>query len=187
MGNTAVPTNNVRGDFVLPALGTKPIAIQLLLLFAAAFLLPAAAHALGLPVRSLLPMHWPVIFAGLCYGWRSGAIIGLSAPILSFLISGMPLPHILPSMTVELAAYGFLAGFGREYLRLNWFAATAMALVGGRLVFLAIVFSTRAVPESFGNYIVAAMLPGVWAALGQLVILSLLAWWFVGQQGGAEK
>lgn len=178
MENTAVSTSTT-----LPSLGIKAISFQLLLLFAAAFLLPAAAHASGLPVRMILPMHWPVILAGLAYGWRSGAIVGLSAPILSFLISGMPLPHILPSMTIELAAYGFLAGMAREVLKVNWFVATAISLIGGRVVFLIIVFTTRAVPESFGDYLVVAMMPGVWAALGQLVLLSLIAWWWVEKSG----
>lgn len=172
MENTAA-TVPAQETFTLPALGVKPISIQLLLLIAASFLLPAAAHATGLPVRMLLPMHWPVIFVGLCYGWRSGALVGLAAPILSFLISGMPLPHILPSMTIELAAYGFLAGSARENLKLNWFAATSIALIGGRIVFLTIVLATKAVPEPFFEYLQVAMLPGIWAAIAQLIILSL--------------
>jgi len=179
MDNTSAP---VRGNFTLPALGIRAISVQLVLLFAAAFLLPAAAHATGLPVRMLLPMHWPVIFVGLCYGWRSGVVVGLSAPILSFLISGMPLPHILPSMTIELAAYGFLGGFARENLKLNWFAATAISLVGGRIVFLAIVLATSAVPEPFFEYLQVAMLPGIWAALAQLILLSLGAMWWVNRK-----
>lgn len=187
MENTASAATSANASVTLPALGVKAFSIQLLLLFAASFLLPAVAHATGLPVRMLLPMHWPVIFAGLCYGWRSGAIVGLSAPILSFLISGMPLPHILPSMTIELAAYGFLAGFARENLRLNWFAATAISLIGGRMVFLIIVFSTRAVPEPFFDYLRIAMMPGIWAAIAQLVLLSLGAWRFVGIPGKAKE
>lgn len=185
MANTAPAAASTGRLFTLPALGVTAVSIQFLLLFAAAFVLPAAAHASGLPVRMLLPMHWPVILAGLCYGWRSGAITGLSAPILSFLISGMPLPHILPSMTVELAAYGFLAGFAREYLKLNWFAASAVSLIGGRIVFLAMVLATRAVPEPFLEYLRVAMLPGIWAALAQLILLSLGARWWVGR--GADR
>ncbi len=179
MDNTFVSTRPVRAGLTLPAFGIKAVSVQLLLLFAASFLLPAAAHATELPVRMLLPMHWPVIFAGLCYGWRSGVIVGLSAPILSFLISGMPLPHILPSMTIELAAYGFLAGIARQNLKLNWFAATAISLVGGRLVFLAIVLITGAVLTPFVEYLKTAMLPGLAAALAQLILISLAARWWV--------
>jgi ECF transporter, substrate-specific component len=173
------------GITVLPAFEIKAVSIQILLLAAASFLLPAAAHASGLPVRMLLPMHWPVILAGLCYGWRSGALIGLAAPALSFVISGMPLPHILPAMTVELAAYGFLAGFARQNLRLGWFASSAASLGGGRLVFLGVVLATGAVPSPFWTYVTAAMLPGIPAAIAQLLVLSPAARFWV-ERGHAE-
>ncbi len=172
---------------VLPALKTDAVLVHIALLALASFLLPAASHALGLPVRQILPMHWPVILAGLCYGWRSGLVIGLLAPLASFLVSGMPLPHILPAMTVELAAYGFVAGAAREYLRWNWFAAAAASLIIGRVVFLAYVFTFRSVPQPFGEYVVAAMLPGIPAAIAQFVILSLAAWWWFNKRSGNGK
>ncbi len=168
-------------SYVLPAFNLNALVVQIALLAAAAILLPAAAHATGLPVRWLLPMHWPVILAGLCYGWRSGAAIGLLAPFASFLISGMPLPHILPAMTVELAAYGLIAGFARQGLHLNWFLSSAAALIGGRIVFLAYVLAFRSVSQPFGDYLVAAMLPGIPAAIAQLILLSLAAKWWVGR------
>src|SRR5690349_24292031 len=90
----------------LPDSGFLALTIQILLLALAAVVLPATAHAIGLPVRSILPMHWPVLLAGLIFGWRAGLGIGVLAPLASFLVSGMPVPHILPSMTLELGAYG---------------------------------------------------------------------------------
>ena len=36
----------------------------------AAVALPALCHLTGAPVTVLLPMHWPVIAAGLFCGWR---------------------------------------------------------------------------------------------------------------------
>ncbi len=165
---------------VLPAFGVSAIAVQIGLLAAAAFVLPAAAHLVGLPTRALLPMHWPVVLAGLCYGWRSGALIGLLAPFTSFLLSGMPPPHILPAMTIELAAYGFLAGFARQNLRLGWLASSAVSLIGGRVVFLAVVLMLGSISIPFADYLVAAMLPGIPVAVAQLLILSLAARWWVG-------
>ncbi|RLB05283.1 MAG: hypothetical protein DRG50_07465, partial [Deltaproteobacteria bacterium] len=98
------------------------------LLVAAAMLLPVVAHLSGAPVRILLPMHWPVILAGLVYGWRGGALIGLVAPTVSFLFSGLPLPRILPAMTIELFTYGFFTGLFRERFRWNPCASVAVAL-----------------------------------------------------------
>jgi len=169
----AVATENL--PLVLPSWTAKHISIQAVLLVAASFLLPAGAHALGLPVRNLLPMHWPVLLVGLCYGWRSGAIVGLAAPGLSYLLSGHPLPHILPSMTIELATYGAIAGLLRGTFRWNSFLAIAAAVMVGRIVFLSFVFATGAVPQTFGVYLQAAMLPGIYGAIAQIIVLPLIA------------
>jgi hypothetical protein len=71
--------------------GSQAIVFQTSL-FGAAVILPVLAHWFNAPVRYLLPMHWPVILAGLVYGWRGGALTGLLAPSVSYLVSGFPLP-----------------------------------------------------------------------------------------------
>lgn len=169
-------------NFVLPALEKRAIAVQVAFLASAAFLLPALAHATGLPTRVLLPMHWPVVLAGLCYGWRSGLLIGLAAPSLSFLLSGMPPVFVLPAMTVELAAYGLLSGLARQNFGLNTFASSAISLIGGRIVFLAAIFAIGSVSSTLTTYLQTSMLPGVPAAIAQLVLLSLAAKWWVGRE-----
>ncbi|MBK9527365.1 MAG: ECF transporter S component [Acidobacteria bacterium] len=169
-------------NLVLPAFETKAIAMQIAFLASAAFLLPALAHATGLPTRVLLPMHWPVVLAGLCYGWRSGLLIGLAAPSLSFLLSGMPPVFVLPAMTVELAAYGLLAGLARQTFGLNTFASSAISLIGGRVVFLTTIFAIGSVSTTFATYLQTSMLPGIPAAIAQFVLLSLAANWWVGRE-----
>jgi len=168
----------------LPVLGVRSLSIQGLLLLSASFLLPAAAHLAGLPVRILLPMHWPVILVGLCYGWRSSALIGLAAPSLSFLLSGMPHPNILPAMTVELAAYGFLAGFLREHIRWNALWATLAAAIGGRVLFVLLAVVTNATGGALLPYLKTAVLPGLAAALAQVLLLPLAASWWVNREEG---
>ena len=175
MSETMVATGNELGGLTLPALRLRAVSAQMVLLLGAAFVLPALAHAAGVPVRTWLPMHWPVILAGLCYGWRSGALIGLAAPGVSFLLSGMPPPAVLPAMTAELAAYGFCAGFFREQLRQNLWLSVASALIGGRLVFLVIRLATGSIAGPFAEYMQAALLPGLPAALGQFVLLPIAA------------
>ncbi len=175
-------TLTAQPNLVLPALETKAIAIQIAFLASAAFVLPALAHLTGLPTRVLLPMHWPVLLAGLCYGWRSGFLIGLAAPSLSYLLSGMPPLFVLPAMTVELAAYGLIAGLARQNLGLNTFLSSALSLIGGRVVFLATIFAIGSVSTTFGAYLQTSMLPGLLAAIAQLVLLSLLANWWVGRE-----
>jgi hypothetical protein len=158
----------------LPYQGFSAAAVQLALLVSAA-MLPVVFHLLGAPVRVFLPMHWPVIMGGLLYGWRAGAVTGACAPVVSFLISGYPLPNILPSMTAELFAYGFFAGVLRERYKLNAFASTAIAVIAGRIVFIISVVLTHRAPLTDSGYFSAALLPGMAAAAVQIALLPFIA------------
>lgn len=169
-------------SWTLPALRPRALTVQFVLLLCAAWLLPAAIHLAGLPVRQLLPMHWPAIVAGLCYGWRSGAVIGALAPILSYLISSMPRPAVLPSMTLELAAYGFFAGFVVQVLQRGRVQAALASVIGGRLVFLAVMVFTGAISTSLPQYLENAMMPGLLAAVLQVMTLPLLSQWWVRRE-----
>lgn len=169
-------------SFVLPVLKLDSLAVQLLLVILAAFILPSLAHMTGLSVRTLLPMHWPVILAGLCFGWRSGLMLGISAPLVSYAFSGMPPLPVLPAMTIELAAYGAVAGLMRETFKLNGFVSAAIALIAGRLVFLAAALAVGSISTSFGEYLQAAMLPGIPAAIAQMLVLPLVASWWVSKR-----
>ncbi|MBD3169710.1 MAG: ECF transporter S component [candidate division Zixibacteria bacterium] len=156
---------------------TRSLAFQAMLI-ALAVILPAIAHLTNAPVRILLPMHWPVILAGLVYGWRGGALAGLLSPLVSYLVSGMPLPAILPAMTAELCVYGLITGLMRETLKLNRFLSVAFALIIGRIVFVFFVFLGSAVEHSYGQYFGEALIPGIAAGTGQIILLPLIsAWW----------
>jgi hypothetical protein len=159
----------------------KSLIFQFVMITAAA-LLPALAHTLGAPVRILLPMHWPVLLAGLVYGWRAGAIVGLAAPIIAYSFSGYPLPPMIAPMTLELATYGLLAGFLCEQLKVGRFISMAIALIAGRLVFVAAVLALGSVVLN-GQYLQAAMLPGLIAAALQIAILPFVASWWVKKAG----
>ena len=161
--------------------GMRSLVFQLVLI-GAAVALPAVAHLTGAPVRVLLPMHWPVILAGLVYGWRGGALTGLLAPAASYLVSGMPYPPMLPAMTVELFAYGFAAGLLVENLRINSFLAVATALVVGRLVFAITVLAGFGVNGNFAAYFQAALIPGLFAAAGQVIVLPFIARWWINKE-----
>lgn len=172
----------------LPATGARALAVQFALLLAAAFVLPALAHAAGAPVRLLLPMHWPVLLAGLCYGWRSGLAVGMAAPLVSAAFSGMPGPLMLPAMTLELAAYGALAGIGVQALRLSRPLALLLSGIGGRVVFVLIALATGVTAGPFGPWIQAALVPGLVAFAAQVALLPVLArWWVTREAAGASQ
>jgi uncharacterized membrane protein len=163
---------------VLPYNGIQALIVQTVLI-ASTVLLPTLAHTLGAPVRLLVPMHWPIILAGMLYGWRAGALTGAVAPVVSFLFSGYPLPNILPSMTVELLAYGAVAGLLRERYQLNAFASIASAIVVGRIVFFIMVIVTHRASVTDTEYFSAALIPGIAAALLQIFTLPFLSQWLV--------
>ena len=79
---------------------------------AGAVLLPVALHPLGAgPV--LLPMHLPVLLAAAFTGPLLAGSVGLLAPMLSHVLTGMPplVPPVAPLMSVELGAYGVVGGW----------------------------------------------------------------------------
>lgn len=153
-----------------------------LLLIGSAVGLPVAAHLAGAPVRYLLPMHWPVILAGLVYGWRGGALTGFLAPVVSYFFSGYPLPNILPSMTVELLVYGLIAGALRERFSLNAFLSVTIALILGRIVFVLSVLMGFSGAINYAAYFQSALLPGIVAALCQILLLPFLSTWWIKQE-----
>lgn len=163
---------------VLPYSGIQAVIVQTVLI-ASTVVLPILAHTLGAPVRLLVPMHWPIILAGMLYGWRAGAVTGVVAPVVSFLFSGYPLPNILPSMTVELFTYGFIAGILRERYHVNAFISIASAIVIGRIVFVVMVIVTHRASVSDAEYFSAALVPGIAAAILQIITLPFLSQWLV--------
>ncbi len=176
-------TSHAERPLALPATtlglrGPRGLAAELLLI-AAAVALPVLAHAGGLPVRSLLPMHWPVILAGLVFGWRGGALTGALAPAASFGLTGAPVIAVLPAMTLELAVYGAVAGWAREGWRMPAVWSVLAAVVAGRIVFVLTVLVTGGPEGATGAYFAAALLPGVPAAVGQVALLPLVARFWV--------
>ena len=168
---------------VLDARGGRAILFQSMLL-GAALALPVMAHVAGLPVRWLLPMHWPVIFVGLAYGWRSGGAVGALVPVLSHALTGFPVVPMLPALTVELCAYGAIAGLAREVLRMSPLLAVLAAVVLGRVLFAGMVVLTGGTDGATVAYFTVAMAPGIPAAAAQVIALPILAKWWVRREGG---
>ncbi|MFA5926417.1 MAG: ECF transporter S component [Parcubacteria group bacterium] len=81
--------------------------------------------------RKFLPMPFFVILAGLLLGWRAGLVAGIASPIISYLVSGMPVANILPFVTVQLCLYGFMAGILK--MRFSAWISIAGALLSGLL------------------------------------------------------
>lgn len=118
---------------------TREIVLSALFI-ALGVILPQAFHVFGQQTsQMLLPMHIPVLIAGLFLGPVSGLIIGLVTPFLSFLLTGMPPMPMTVFMMFELSAYGGVAGLLAKKFNLNIYAALIIAQVLGRVVYAVVL------------------------------------------------
>lgn len=106
-------------------------------LFAAiGILLPQVFHMLGGQTAggTFLPMHIPVMAAGMLLGPVTGCVVGVLCPVLSSLLTGMPPLAKLPFMALELLAYGSVSGYLTVRRRWNVYPALVVSMAVGRLV-----------------------------------------------------
>ena len=88
------------------------------MLIALCVVLPLAFHQVPRAGSILLPMHIPVLLAGLVCGWKFGLITGITGPLLSTMITGMPPTMAIASlMSIELGVYGLVAGILTHFVR----------------------------------------------------------------------
>ena len=170
----------------LPRLSLTVKAAAAVLAIVAAVALPQLFHVIGAVSGqgtmlgvAFLPMHLPIIFVGLIAGPAVGAIAGAAAPLVSFLLSGMPMLAMLPLMMIELCAYGLIAGLLRS-VKLPSLVKVVLAQLAGRVVLTvatAIAVFVFGSSESFAatwTSDLAAGLPGL--AL-QWALIPLAAYW----------
>ncbi len=138
--------------------------------------LPFVFHQFGIAGRIFLPMHIPVLLAGLSIGAYPALVIGLTAPFLSHLLTAMPPAYAVPLMTMELPIYGITAALTYRKLKLNIYVALLISMIIGRLVFalglllLGLFISLPYGPAEFfalGGAVVAGI-PGV---IVQLIVI----------------
>ena len=144
-------------------------------------LVPRLFHAFHLAGATYLPMHIFVLMAGLLFGWRAGLIVGLLTPISSYAVSQMPAASILPQVTVELAAYGLVAGLLRERLNLKPIWSLLGAMVAGRIALFVTVAAIYLVAGGVYSPLGAEATPwsAVWSTIrqglpGMMIQLALL-------------
>jgi len=152
---------------------TKKAILGQVLFLTIALVLPTLTHRLGLNYLVAQPMHWMILFAGLTYGALSGMILGAAIPVVSFLISGMPIPMMLPLMIPELAVYGLLAGLLKN--KTTAFGSVAISLIAGRIVFLILLAITGRLGVPVFEYAQMTWLPGLTAVILQIALLPILA------------
>ncbi len=151
---------------------TKAILGQSLFL-TLALVIPTITHRLGLNYLVAQPMHWMILFAGLTYGSFSGLILGALIPVVSFMISGMPVPAALPLMIPELAVYGFVTGLLKP--KLTGFGSVAAGLIAGKIVYLALIALTGKLNLPVMEFVQKTWTPGLIAIILQIALLPVVS------------
>ena len=143
---------------------------------ALAVVLPMAFHWAQLAGRAFSPMHVPVLLAGAFLGWFPALVIGALAPVLSFLLIGMPPPYAVPMMAIELPFYGAILAVLYRNLKLPLLVALIVAIIVGRLAFgFSMVFLAPllGLPHSVKTFLAAAFVTGLPGIAVQLVLIPI--------------
>ena len=125
------------------------------------YVIPLMFHGIQNAGNIFCPMHIPVFICGLICGWQYGPLCGIAGPALSSALSGMPPAAILPSMMVELAAYGTAAGLMMKLVRTkstyaDLYISLIVAIVCGRVL----AGLAKALIFARGSYSMSAWIAG---------------------------
>lgn len=154
------------------------------LCLALALLLPQVFHLIGMQQAGqvFLPMHIPVLIGGMVLGWQYGALLGLIAPLVSCLLTGMPSAERVIFMMAELCSYGFISGLFYQQLHvkdqpLGGYLSLLAAMVIGRLVYgLTLTLAAALLHVNLGGFtaVWAAVMTGIPGIVTQFIFLPAL-------------
>ncbi|MFQ6096479.1 MAG: ECF transporter S component [Armatimonadota bacterium] len=146
--------------------------------------LPMVVHAVGGggAGRVLLPMHIPILMAGLLCSPGIAASVGLLVPLVSWALTQMPpmVPPIAPLMSIELAVLGLTASLIYRGGRVSVVLAVVGAMLAAGLVhgaglwvtFPLFVPAGRAIP--FWGYLAAGLARSIPGFAIQLVAVPMV-------------
>ncbi|MBK5251312.1 MAG: ECF transporter S component [Peptostreptococcaceae bacterium] len=156
------------------------------LFLAVSVILSSIFHMSGIDGRIFLPMHIPVLLAGFFLSPLMAFIVGLLAPFLNTLVTGMPvLFPIAIIMSVELGIYGLVTALISGSKRRIPIIALIVAMVVGRLAaggmvyVLVVLFGVKINPLI---YLQGAVLTGIPGIAIQLLLIPLLLKYLKGNR-----
>ena len=125
------------------------------------YVIPLMFHGIQNAGNIFCPMHIPVFICGLICGWQYGLLCGIAGPVLSSALSGMPPVAILPSMMVELAAYGTAAGLMMKLVRTkSTYADLYISLIAAIVCGRVLAGLAKALIFARGSYSMSAWIAG---------------------------
>lgn len=151
------------------------------LLLAMALILPFFTGQIPQIGKALCPMHLPVMLAGFLCGPWYGLAIGIIAPLLRFVLFGMP--TLMPTgiiMSLELAAYGLSTGLLYRKLQKNKFnvyLTLILSMIIGRIIWGAahvLFFQLGNYDFSWAMFIAGGFTNSLAGIILQLILIPLI-------------
>lgn len=145
------------------------------MLTAVGLILPyVSAHAFGMRGTVFLPMHIPVFLIGFLCGPQYGAIGGILIPVLSSVLTGMPMYPVLAYMTGELFTYGLLSGLLYKKARLPLYPALLISMICGRVVYGLVFAAIMGISMDAITAVSGAVVQGLVGIIIQLILLPVI-------------
>lgn len=147
------------------------------LLLALGLILPRITGMIPIAgINSMLsPMHIPLLLAGFILSWKYSLILGISLPLVSFLLTGMPpLFPIGLAMMGELATYGIVAYFLYQVAHKNIYLSLIIAMLCGRIVLgimNTILLSAANIPYGFEAFLTSAFVTAIPGIILHLIVV----------------
>jgi len=144
-----------------------------------ALVLPQLFHMVGWEGPTFLPMNIPVILAGFILGKRYGLLTGIASPIISTLVSGMPVAFpVLPIMILQFGTYGFVAGYLSKETKLPAIVMLLLTMILGwisyAIGFYALeIFFVPAISSSLSP--ISAIITGIPGIIISILAIPLIA------------
>ncbi len=128
---------------------------------------PALSHVFAIPFYKLNPMAMCLLAGMLLVRWKgNGYLLAVLLPVVSMLVSGMPVPAVCVCMVTELLTV--VGVYDLLERRAGAFVSILAALVSGKVVFYALKAVLVAPAVLIGT--------NVWLQLAVVSVLSLLFW-----------
>ena len=130
---------------------------------------------------ALCPMHIPAILCGFFCGPLYGVVVGFVAPLLRFMLFGMP--PLMPkgiAMAFELATYGLIAGLLYRILPkkpISVYVSLLGAMIAGRIVWgtvRVVLYGLGKSPFGWEAFMSGAFLTAIPGIILQIVLIPVL-------------
>ncbi|MCA9732508.1 MAG: ECF transporter S component [Deferribacteres bacterium] len=152
------------------------LTVRASLFIALAIIFPMLFHMIGLG-STFLPMFLPIMLAGIFLTWKYAVTVAILAPIISYLMTGMPpiVPPVLPIMLVELGLIALsLSLLYVHYDFTIWLALPVAIAIDRFVLWLAVVAIAPLLGFDHPLFSIGLVMSGIPGILMQLIVIPLI-------------